>query len=654
MPIQQEDIYIKKAAVQDDTNFGGGGLTNNDVVDGVSNNWFPDSSDVDRAYGRVQLRKGFGVALTDDRDTLQGALAMLTKPPQDPLVHVALMETSGWSDLRPTAQARIEQYLVKGPILLCRIQGIHYTGALMLQLYNIAPATNFPDPGTTLVVRNPNGTEQYLRVLKTTLSQVQVVLNGEVETVNLCSCELSSALEFDVLGKDVQKDTPSSTNTAVAYSTTPAVGAKFYGIKKLALDAAIDDGSVTVEGGIFTPLVPANTVEQPVADVYPLVRRPTLSRTAAATWDLPATIMTIGPGTVLLLPTAAEPGTMSITRGGTVNFVENSAGELIAGSTAVGRVYHTERRVEFYPSSPSYVSASVVVSYRPATIAGASTNSASQEVTTPNQGLGWVFAFEPAPAPGSLVVSYMAQGKWYDLFEDGTGKLSGADSSYGNGTLSFVTGSLTLTLGALPDVGSYILFQWGDEAAAMPASLALPTKLRKLFTFTDAPIPGTITFSWDVGGDTHTATLLANGTTSGAVGALIGPVSRDDSGLYSVWIEPGNYPTNNVISMTYQKKPESAAFTNLGGGVYQLTNTPVKPGTIRFKVVATTSGWPSRSVWASDNGAGDIYAQGQLIGTVNYSTGQIALTSPTIQETVWRTAKKKVTSSGVVTVGYMN
>lgn len=652
MPISQEDIYIKKAAVQDDTAFGGGGLTNNDVVDGVSNNWFPDSSDVDRAYGRVQFRKGFGVALTDDRDTLQGALAMIIKPPQDPLVHVALMETSGWSDLRPTAQARVEQYLVKGPIMLCRVQGVHYTGALMLQLYNIAPATSFPDPGSTLVLRNPNGAEQYVRVLKTTVSQAIVILTGEPETVNLCSCELSSALEFDLLGKDIQKDQPSSTTTAVTYTTTPAIGAKFYGIKKLAVDAAINDGAVTVEGGIFSPLVPANTVEQPITDVYPLTRRSAIARTAAGVWSLPPSNTSIGPGTVLLLPTAAEPATMTITRSGNLTFVENSAGELIAGSTAVGKVNHKERKVEFYQSAPSYVSASVEITYKPATISGASNNSGSEEVTTPNQGLGWVFSFEPIPAPGSLIVSYMAQGKWYSLYEDGTGKLSGADSSYGNGTLSFVTGSLALTLGALPDVGSYILFQWGGGDVALPASLPLPTKLRKMFTFTQAPVPGTITFTWDIGGSNHTATLLANGTTSGP--AIIGPVTRGEDGVYSVWIEPNYYPSNGVMSMTYQKKPESNGFTNLGGGVYQLTSVPVKPGTIRFKMVATSSGWPSRLVWAADDGAGSIYAQGQLIGTVNYSTGQLSITSPVVQETVWRTAKKKVTSSGVVTVGYMD
>ena len=50
---------------------------------------------------------------------------------------------------------------------------------------------------------------------------------------------------------------------------------------------------------------------------------------------------------------------------------------------------------------------------------------------------------------------------------------------YGVGTLSYNTGSMSVTLGAIPDVGSPLIYTWGDTYAAVPASTmgSLPLRL---------------------------------------------------------------------------------------------------------------------------------------------------------------------------------
>ena len=51
MTILEGDIKLLKSAVMADTTDGGGAMTGTPVVDGQSNNLFPDTSEVDRALG---------------------------------------------------------------------------------------------------------------------------------------------------------------------------------------------------------------------------------------------------------------------------------------------------------------------------------------------------------------------------------------------------------------------------------------------------------------------------------------------------------------------------------------------------------------------------------------------------------------------------
>lgn len=628
MPIQSDDIKLLRSAVMADVPEGGGAATGDEVIDGQSNNIFPDTSSDDRASGRFRLRKMFGAAHTDDTELLLGASFAVLKPPEDPLVHVNLVEVDGWFTERVDATDMIERYLVKGARLLSRIQDVHYAGALLLQLYNLAPGTSFPEPGDTIVVRNPSGQEQYVRVIKTTLSTAQVFLGSEMRQINLCSCELSNELEFDLLGKAIQLEDPPASNTAVAYSTTPSVGARFYGVKPLGVPAQIGDRSVTTEGGIFSPIVPAATVEEPIVDVYPLVPRPSLSRTAAALLTLPSQNINLGPGTALRMPTAAEPGSVAFTHAATA-FTTNNAGEVLQGTTVVGSVDYRGGVLTMSGAAPSYGTQSLTLSYRPATVVGALAHSASQPITTNNQGLAWVFAFDPPPAPGTLVVSYMAQGRWYSLEDDGTGRLTGADSSYGSGTLSYQTGSLALSLGAIPDVGSDIIFLWGDAATAQAAT-GLPARAWAAIPLPQQPEPGTLAFAWSRGVTNYNASVNAAGVVTGP--AQVQEVERLDGGTYRVLFSPDVMP-DGPITVSYQSAAENATFVNNGGGSYTLSGAPIIPGSLRFNIFATASGGRTAVLRCFSRGT-TVFArtpQGTAaIGTINNTTGDVLLAAGSV------------------------
>lgn len=643
MPISSDDIKLLKSAVMADTDEGGGAMTGVQIVDGQSNNIFPDVSADDRAGGRFQLRKLFGAAHTTDTDTLLGASFAVLSPPADPLVHVALFETDGWADERTTAVDMVQRYLVKGPQMSCRIMGTHYSGSMLLQLYQDL-GSNFPAAGDAIVVRNPDGQEQYLRVLKVAFSTSQFsTSDGKVITINIATCDLGQAIAFDVIAEPpVQSPIPSQ--NAKVFVTTPATGARFHGVKPLADAASVGDRFVMADGGIYSPLVPAATVEQPLIDIAPLTTRAALCRTSNSVLTLPAQSLAMQPGTLLTLPTAIQPSSLTITRGSTV-FTDNGNGSLLQGTTPVGSVDYRGKTVTVAGGAPNYGTASTVIAYRPVTPSGAATYSAELIITTANQGLAFTQAFDPPPAPGTLSVSYQAQNRWYELTDNANGKLSGGDSSYGSGQINYATGSIAVTLGAVPDVGSSIIYTWGNaqSAVAVPPG-DLPARLQSQLQIDAGSMLGTEVITWSRGVNNYTASVNASGILTGdATGTRLPGV---------ITFQPAVLPDGDV-AVAFDKAPTaSSAVTNNGGGNYTLSNVPVKPGSITFNVQLGHEGGYSlaAALAVKDNGAGGLvsassFAPDKVVGTVNYATGAVVVAS-TVQVDVYETIVDSSTIGG--------
>jgi hypothetical protein len=663
MPILTQDIKILKSAFMADTSDGGGQMTGIEVIDGQSNNLFPDTSAMDRAFGRVNLRKVFGVAHTPDTDTLLGSHAIIVDAPDDPLVHCTLVKTAGWSDERDDAKNVVERYLTKGPKSGVRIYDTHYAGSLQLRLITFVGAP-FPAGGDAIVLANPNGAEIYVRIVKVSISSQKVAAteynNVVVLDAQICTCDLGIALTMDVLGPPACRafntgDVLSESSYAMIYTTCVAGGARFYGVKPLGVSGVVGDLSVVTDGGIYTPIVPASTVETPMIDIAPYPLRTTTASTGYTTMTLPSVSMPVIPNAVIFAPTPISPKSVALSAGGS-SFTEVGDGVLLQNSVAVGVVDYTTGKITLNSDSPSFGTVSVTLTYKPATAVSSSPYSASLTVTIANQGLSFVNAFTPLPSPGTFQLDYMAQGRWYSLFDDLAGKLSGASNGYGVGTVNYVTGSMSVTLGAVPDVGSVLLASYGVGDAARTYVLAnLPTKLSALIV---VPYDKALTaVHWTSGGTAYSATAgstLIRWATDGALGDV-------------TWLfRPGTFPDGNVmvdytlatphsetaivehIALT----PRSTAFTHsgLGGVCTDVSGVPIDPRSVNGIV---DYDYPSDSLrygssygtYFWDDGSGNLVADfvtpggvvQKQVGTINYATGIFAM-GATVTSSTWLVA----------------
>lgn len=100
MAITDADIKLLASERLTDASDGGGLMTGNVVADGVENNLFPDVSDADRVFGRVQMRKVYVAVTSGDSDTYMGAGVILDEPPGDPAASALMVAKPGYAQQR--------------------------------------------------------------------------------------------------------------------------------------------------------------------------------------------------------------------------------------------------------------------------------------------------------------------------------------------------------------------------------------------------------------------------------------------------------------------------------------------------------------------------------------------------------------------------
>lgn len=652
MPILTEDIKLMKSAVMADVPEGGGAMTGMAVVDGQSNNLFPDTSSMDRAIGRANVRKLFGAAQTDDVDMALGVHVIITDAPDDPLVHCTLMQTPGWADTRTAAQERIEKYLVKGPRHSYRLYDTHYAESLQIQLVSLVGGTP-PVGGDALVLRNPGGqAEQFVRILRTKLETRTIAVIEGTGTVLLSAdiviCTLGNKLDYDFFGPPAQRVGLNESEWAQVYTTNLAGGAQFYGIKPLALTAVPGDFSVTAAGGIYTPLVPAATVENLIVDVSPYTRRRTVSPSGYSNITAPSVTMTVGPGVVLKAPGPICPKSLALMLGG-IAFSDSGDGLLLQGTSAVGAVDYSPGTITFGGAAPVYGLVVVSLTYRPATAVDADPYSAAFLVTGANQGRAYTNALTPLPAPGTLTFDYMVQGRWYTLSDAALhGKLAGADSSYGAGSINADTGSMAVTLGALPDVGSQLLASYGSAASATAYDLStLPSALSTVIEIPwDKPLG---TLRWTSVGVAKSATYSTGDAELLSLSGLpslqrfrFTPTSIPDGQVTMDYSVQTPHSSTVIVESTVIN-PASTEYLNNNNGTYTLTDvvgTPMMEGSFSAQL---TVRMPPNAVQPNSNAMLPIYDKGGRVlsewtgpagvttvdlGSIAYDTGQIVLARP--------------------------
>lgn len=281
-------------------------------------------------------------------------------------------------------------------------------------------------------------------------------------------------------------------------------------------------------------------------------------------------------------------------------------------------------------------------------------------VTIANRDYSYVFSLTPIPAAGSLVVEYRALGQWERLTEDGTGTLSGA----GTGQLDYQTGSLSITLKALPDADTQIVLSWAEPSIYTDRSGSQDIEPPRIFHRTAKPVlPGSLSVSWLVGGVTKTATDDGAGNLTGdGTGRIVystrwkknvapdGTVSRSElaSPVAELQLQPTAFPdANSEVTVTYDSGTEIVDTFNpnkAGDDSVTVTadTTPMEPGSVTL-TWRVSHNYQDHRHFAGEkqlqNGTAALTDTGDVVytvgddgqggfadlpqATINYSTGEI-------------------------------
>ncbi|WP_435105563.1 hypothetical protein [Arhodomonas sp. AD133] len=559
MPIRTEDIKIFASERMTDNPDGGGRITGTEIVDGASNNIFPDVSDVDTAYGRVALRLVYPAVRTDDTAMLFGARLALIEPPEDPIVSVVAFQAATAADARADARNRIESYVTKGPASQLRLLGDQLRGQRVINCYQ-RPTERVPEIGEVYALAIENdalpsyGTEQYVRVASVETEQrtfTQLIGNNIVDfEARVIALGLENALRHDFPAADPTRTFPHGDTVVRETQVTDA--ASYKGTVALNQAGAVGDLELVLES-IYRPIVPTTQSETPVADV--------------------------------------QAGGSSVAR-------VTSGGETFE----IPQVAHTHEI----------------------------------EITLANRGYSFVPNLQPIPAPGALTVSYRALGKWYSGQDDGSGNLTG----YVAGTVDYQTGTVTVTLRELPDVGTSILFAWAttihynDRAgSAAYEPLAVTLELPQAVDAAQA-----LTLTWtDTDGTTRTATSDSDGVVTGdATGQITYETGEVE--LHFNALPAANSQLEFSYAQRTREREELAGDASGDTVTYQLSGGAREPGTVIVGVdyygrtaadrsTATQArlsgrGSPSRVVLVDDGAGGFSNVSG---GSIDYQTGEVVI-----------------------------
>ena len=638
------------------------------IADGASNAIFDDISELDRAGGRVSLRKAHVTVQTPNTDGFFGANVIIAEPPQDPRVSVTLFSTKATFDRRTDAQSRVESYLAPGSAWHGYLLENHVAGQRAMQIFQRV-GSELPPVGKTLLLISGEGTalvkSQYVRVTKTTaVERTFTFANGGVYTdyqALVVSCDLSDPLRSDFHGSppsrlfERDRSSESSNPTAVLKDTVVADAATYYGVVPLAAPVALGALSARASS-IYTQLVPSARAEIPVADARAGMVTPNIT----AVTTTPVTVTTavslpVGGSVVRYVGHAVARSSVTVTLG-TTTLADQGDGSLRRGGWVQRQVDYATGRLTLNNTGTSW-NGTLGITALPAAVLNGQTYTAAVPVTLATRAYNCLRTLRPSPAPGTVSVDYLVLGKWYRLTDDGSGRLR-AGSSEGSGTVNYATGTVSATLGALPDVDSRILWSWGSADTGHPASFS--TDLTPPVAIVDLQVrgiePGSVTVTYTAGGVSKTLTDSAGVLTGDGDGWVLYGAGR-------LGIRPSVLPDPTALSVSFTAGGELTHAANVtpnsaGTVEFDLPGAPVRPRslTLEFRVMGERTAQEATIV-AVDEGNGILLrvkddGTATALGAIDYLTGHLTL-STRLEGVVWaqRSGSDSTTSSRATTSG---
>ncbi len=356
---------------------------------------------------------------------------------------------------------------------------------------------------------------------------------------------------------------------------------------------------------------------------------------AAITVSIPTTVST---SQNLYLGSSVMPSSLSFLLFGQA--VTDQGGLLKTSSgTQVGTVNYQKGLIQWTGAATTGAT-TLNITFKPAAAPNQYYQSAAVPVTQNNQGSNWTGVLIPIPAPGSLSISYMSQGKFYELKDDGSGQLKGSSASFGSGRINYETGSWLLTTGALPDVDTPILLLWGTPIVTFIRSNLGVEKAAFKFDLSQLGIAPGVTVTWLLEGEAKTAI-------SNAQGKFTGDATGDiNYALGTGKIIPNKLPQKNTqFTVTYSygtalTQTKSAVAPDVSQKLSFIigTGAAIQPNSVDLRIpVSDLLGLNSGIVALTDvpiNGTTGnlVNSAGDIQGTITYATGAVEVTPNLIQK----------------------
>lgn len=515
MAITQNDLEILKSEIMADTPDGGGLPTGIAVIDGVSNNLFPDVSDIDRLIGRVRLRKVSLGVKTANAELLQAVRMLFTELPENPNISVFAFKASSFADRRVDAQNKIESYLAFGSKWAGHLLETQLTGQRVIQV-SLDKGDQIPAVGQPLVIVQNEGQSdefyQYIRPLKVdTIERRFQRTVSETVTRTIATIEFGDTLTKTFNGLTVPEfyQNASTNRRAILREARVADAAKYYSASRLAEPVVAMQSRQVRLNSIYTQVVPSTQVETPI-----LQRDPANQVSTQARGDSVINIsqsVNVATNTAFSLPSGIAVGTLSLSVSGQ-NLTDRD-GELVnSNGLAYASIKYGIGQITWYDLLNTGQT-TVTGSYKPAS-EFTRVAQTDYQVVDDNAGYNYVRELGAEPVPNSLKVTYTVGGNNYLVHDDGRGNLIDDDGN-GRGTVQGKT--VLLTTAAIPDAASYIVYSFGvDLDTVKYGAQALPAAYHVISIADKVSSP--IAITWDT---SKTATASNGVITGDATGTFV-------------------------------------------------------------------------------------------------------------------------------------
>lgn len=632
MTIQSSDIILLESERMADTPDGGGQCTSRVIPDGVPGSIFPKVSRMDATYGRVNLRKVYGKINAANLDMYAGAHFIISDAPQNERIHICAFSMGSPFDTRTDARDFVERYVISGPESRMTLYGRQLRNAKALLLYQRTEEP-LPEVGDVYAVSmEPGGittAQQFVRVQQVA-TEVRTFTDtaGEFDR-RVITLTLDTALRYEFVGIDTPSRTSSGGAAAAARMrlTTVADAAQYYSIQPVMSPVAQGDLTVQLRS-IFTHIVPTTQREAPVSLAT------TTGFSAAVAASESAYSKTYGQfHGEHSFERQMLPGSIKLYRYDLLVAKDDGQGRIvqITGSFDYsGTVEYESGRCKV---NAQFISDDLRFEGLPAVAVSGAAHTLAIPITLANRGAVFSVPLDPPPAPGTLMVEFRAQGRWYRLRDNGSGELVGVDPSHGTGSVDYVGSGSVATLGALPDVGSSLIYSWGSPVHYGARTTDAGSSAKISVTLEHLPVRrGSCTITYPSDGVDYSATVSIGGVVSG--GDLSGTL-RHSTGKLDIDLSQRLPDMQGVVRIQYEQETPGAGFPLRPQGefaVFQpatLSEAPLVIGSMEVRLRLTSD----LEVIAQTRDNGDIYIPAKSIADmVRQPTGELPIAGSHFRE----------------------